>query len=288
MSQQSRTDHTLWTTIRDLHGIFKKTAQSRRPDVSFAGEYGCLASIVDQLGLLNGFVVDIGASDGVSQSSTLGFLKRPGWTGLAIEGDGRRFSRLAFVHARRPDMRLARAMVTPENVVHLLRGLEVPRDFSVLNLDIDGYDLHVMRSLLDGGFRPAVVSMEINELIAPPIYFTVDFAPDHSWNGDRFFGCSTAAAHDLLSPLGYVLHSVQYNNAVFVNNAAANGSIPAREPLEAWRTGYLLQDDRRALFPWNEPFEHLLGAEPDAVVSELHRMFAPYAGRYTLRPGKSP
>ena len=57
--------------------------------------------------------------------------------------------------------------------IGVLRTISMSSDF--LNLDIDSYDLEVMKKILEKNFRPKVISMEINEKIPPPIYFAAKF-----------------------------------------------------------------------------------------------------------------
>jgi len=121
--------------------------------------------------------VDIAAGDGVTMSNTLA-LARAGWNGLAVEGDAALFADLTRAYARYPKVRLASAMVTPDNVADLLRAHDVPREFGVLSLDIDGYDHFVLDRLLEA-FRPGLICAEINEAIPPPVKFSVTSDPDH-------------------------------------------------------------------------------------------------------------
>src|SRR6202043_16319 len=99
---------------------------------------------------------------------------------------------------------------------------EVPSDFTLLNLDIDSYDLHVIGELLKGDFRPKIISMEINEKIPPPLFFSVNFDDAHYWRGDHFYGCSLSAAASVVKPYGYKLESLQSNNAIFVRDDVAS------------------------------------------------------------------
>lgn len=258
-----------------------KSAQSG--DHAFAGEAEAVRVLLGQLGVEGGYVVDIAASDGVDKSSTLPMFRDPAWAGLAVEMDPEKFAKMAFAYASFEGVQLAKCKVTPRNVADLLRAHEVPRDLTYLNLDIDSYDLFVLDEMLKAGFRPRIVSMEINENIPPPIHFTVRFDEHHYWHGDHFFGCSIAAACAVVKPHGYVLESVQYNNAVFVEAAFAAGRVKDLAAEEAYRTGYLEKPDRRVLFSWNAPFEDVLTAPPEQAVALLERHFEKYRGLYDLR-----
>ena len=271
------------TTLRSLFRLGKHYLKSRRDDNSHAGEYSYLKTLINRLNLTNGYVVDIAASDGVSQSSTLGFFRDPEWKGLAVEMDPVKFSKLAFIYANFPSAKLARGRVTPNNVSSILHGFEVPIDFTLLNLDIDSYDLYVMDQLLKAGFRPKIISMEINEKIPPPIYFTVEYDDNHYWKEDHFYGCSLTAASETVKPFGYKLESLQYNNAIFIHVDACAGLIDDVDVETAYNAGYRNQPSRKKLFPWNSNVECLLECSPKEGIDFLSNFFASYRGQFTLR-----
>src|ERR1700691_2612886 len=116
-------------------------------DNSFADEWQAVKRILAKLGIDGGFVVDVAAGDGVSYSSTLGLFRNDRWSGLAVEMDPEKFAQLAYLYADF-NCQLARCRVTPGNIDSLLKGHEIPNDFDFLNLDIDSYDLFVIKELL--------------------------------------------------------------------------------------------------------------------------------------------
>ncbi len=257
---------------------------SKSNDTSFAHEHTHLRKLTTMLDIGHGFVVDIAASDGVNLSTTLGFFKDPNWRGLAVEMDPVRFAKLAVVYSNFPNARLARGRVTPNNVASLLQGYEVPKDFSLLSLDIDSYDLYVLKEILNAGYHPRIITMEINERIPPPIYFTVEYDDKHFWQGDHFFGCSLAAAADLAKSQGYILESLRYNNAIFIRADVAGKLFSDTSIEKAYAEGYQNKPDRAKLFPWNEHFDQLFSMSSDGALKLLHDAFSKYKGLYTLRP----
>lgn len=265
--------------LKDLERLYLKSLQS---DNSYAGEFAHVRSVMNRININGGFVVDIAASDGVTLSCTLELFKDPNWSGLAVEMDPVKFSGLSFIYGAFPNARLARARVVPSNVSSLLAGFEVPNDFDFLNLDIDSYDLHVIRSALESGFRPKMISMEINEKIPPEIYFTVDFSESHYWAGDHFFGCSLLAAANTVKPFGYVLESCQYNNAMFVRTDLANGVIEDVSVRDAYEQGYKNKPDRASLFSYNKDVDILLDCPTPEALAFIKTFFAKYEGKYTL------
>jgi hypothetical protein len=267
-----------WNFLKAIRRLYRVRRLSRSGDSSYGGEFAAINGLLARIGVSNGYIVDVAASDGVSQSSTLPLFAK-GWAGLAVEMDPWKFAALAFIYSDFKNARLARARVTPINIASLLNGNEVPTDFDLLNLDIDSYDFFVIKAMLESNFRPKVISMEINEKIPVPVYFTVKYDEAHYWQGDHFFGCSLTAAGKLLREHGYILVSVEYNNAMFVRLDCA-GSIVDVDDETAWRSGYADRKDRLSLFPWNAEVEGLMSMTPNQALAEVDRMFSKYRGKY--------
>lgn len=265
-----------------LNGLARTYYKSISVDSSYAGEYEYISKIVKELNLTAGFVVDVAASDGVTQSCTLGFFKDPEWQGLAVEMNPISFSKLAFVYSNFENAKLARSRVVPKSICPLLRGFEVPRNFDLLNLDIDSYDLDVIDAMLSGGFRPKIISMEINEKIPPTIFFSVNYDDGHYWKGDHFFGCSLAAAAKVVRPYGYILESLQYNNAIFVRSDLGLNIFQDLNVVSAYESGYKNRIDRKRLFPWNEDVECLLEDTEEKSMEFTKQLFKKHTGMFEL------
>jgi hypothetical protein len=254
-----------------------------RIDNSFAGETPTLQKILKKIEYQDSYLVDIGASDGITQSSTVKFLIGHNYSGLLLEFEPKNFSKLAFLYDDRNDICLAKIKITPNNIVQVMKSYAVPQDFTLLNLDIDSYDLEVLRSLLMGGFSPKVISMEINEIFPPNIEFEVIYSPDHSWQGDHFMGCSVASAQKTLESLNYSLVEIQYNNAFFVNNSIAYKSDFNRNIFDLYDQGYRNKIDRKSKFHGNSDVEYLLSASPKECEEKLRTLFLQYEGKYLLK-----
>ncbi len=254
-----------------------------RSENSFANEFKTIERLVSKISEHNHYLVDIGASDGITQSSTVKFLFERNYSGLLIEYNPVSFSKLAFLYDSRSDITLTKIKVTPLNVVGLMESLEVPRDFSFLNIDIDSFDLEVLRSLLGGGFLPKLISMEINEIFPPKFVFEVLYSVDHSWSGGHFFGCSIAAARKALNELGYSLVEIEFNNAFFVRNDISEGFDLDRTLDRAYAEGYAEKGERKSMFPWNHDVEFLQTATFQEGEIKIRELFKNYQGKYILQ-----
>ena len=267
----------------DLRRMYLLKRRSDIPfsDNSVAGELTYLKEIVSKLKITSGSVVDIAASNGVDSSCTLEFYKK-GFSGLAIEMNPDKFAALSFVYKDFPNVNLAKTRITPENIVLMLKSYNL-KDVTILNLDIDSYDLDVLTSLLEGGIFPSVISLEINEKIPPGIFFKVDFNENHYWNGDHFYGCSIDAASEILKKFGYILVGMEFNNAFFVNHEIGSNKFQDISSTEAFKNGYQYRLERKTLFYYNINVDHWLDANPSDAMSMIDEYFKPYDGLFTLR-----
>jgi hypothetical protein len=225
-----------------------------------------------------GFCVDIAASDGITMSNTYALYKAQ-WSGLAVECDPWKFSMLATRYTEFPRVRLAKCMVTPENILALLDAFSTPARFDFLNLDIDGYDFFVLREILSR-FRPSLICTEINEKIPPPVKFTVRWDPNYCWSNDHFYGQSISMLHQLCVEHSYSLVELHYNNAFLV--PAESSSCRPLGPEEVYREGYLEMPDRREKFPWNANVEEVLHLPPEQALAYLNTFFKKYSGMYDI------
>jgi hypothetical protein len=242
------------------------------------GEEQVIRRWLERLGDVPRVCVDIAASDGVDQSNTFSLFD-DGWTGLAVEADPRRFKALAGVHRPRSGVGLARTFVTPENVSALLTAFGIPREFGFLSFDIDGYDHFVLAALLET-HRPALMCVEINEKIPPPLKFTVKADAGYEYRGDHFYGQSLSQLAELTEAREYDLVELNYNNAILVPRERGLG--PSLAVDEAYRRGYADQPDRRQRFAYNADMEPLLTMSPADAEAFVRRKFADREGEFLL------
>ena len=254
-------------------------------DFSGHGETQAVKNFLDNSSSQVNYYVDIGASDGVSSSSTLEFAKNDNWSGLSIEFDNKKFSKLKFVYRKYRNITLANTKVTPSSIVSLFEQHSVPDNLTFINIDIDSYDLDVISTILQEGYKPDIVSIEINEKIPPPIYFKVIFDENHYWKGDHFYGCSINAAKIEFSKFDYKLADFKMNNAVFVNSKV----FPMTKDLDAtsaYDSGYRNVPNRKSLFKYNHDVEDLLTIENTEKIKFINNLYSDYKNMYELKIGE--
>jgi formate-dependent nitrite reductase cytochrome c552 subunit len=125
--------------------------------------------------------------------------------------------------------------------------------------------------------------MEINEIFPPNVHFEVLFNPNHFWQEDHFFGCSLRAAFDFLKDNDYVLMTVEFNNAFFVDRSRLKTESSGKEISKAYAEGYLERDNRWMLFPWNRGMEFLESWTFEQVREHFDEIMNREPGSYILK-----
>ena len=261
-------------TLSDLALIYFKEKSIPKLQTE---EFEILRQLTMLLSIKVGFAVDIAASDGVTQSCTLQLYKN-GWPGLAVEMNSEKFSQLSFLYKQFNNVQLSKCKITPRNVVSLLEAHAVPKDFEILNLDIDSYDLEVVLAILKSEYKPKIITMEYNEKIPPSIYFSVNFEEEHFWNGDHFYGCSISAANLEVTKYGYVLYKIHANNAFFILNEKSK--LVSKNVHIEYQEGYMKLPNRVVDFHYNLSLDYWQDLPAETAIKEIKSLFKNYEGKY--------
>jgi len=201
--------------------LYERLRRAEKSVHSQHGEDGVLECLFDEIGVVSKSFVEFGAGDGVWLSNTAHLRTARGWTGLLMEGSERADGEL-----------VKREFVNAENIELLLGKYDVPRDFDLLSIDIDGNDYWVWRAIEH--YRPRVVVMEYNIFFALDAPMTMPYDPDHVWDESVYHGASLAALHKLADEKGYALvyTGSWAPNAFFVRRSELPEGFVER-PLEA-------------------------------------------------------
>jgi hypothetical protein len=165
------------------------------------------------------YAVNLGANDGKSLDPLFD-LYEAGARGLLVEPDDRLYEAL---QANVPWARTVKvkSSVTPMNINTLLSDMSVPAKPDIFKIDIDGYDIFVVKEVLDADqFRPRVIIMEINEKIPPPILFSINYYTGARWHRDHRYGVSLQKLVDELASYRYIPVALDWNNLFLVDNLA--------------------------------------------------------------------
>jgi methyltransferase FkbM-like protein len=175
------------------------------------GEDGIIAKILDVIGEPRGWCVEFGAWDGRYLSNTYNLIANRGSGAVLIEGSAARCEDLKATFRNNPKVQSVNAFVgfTPsDGLDSILARTEIPEDFDVLSIDIDGNDYHVWNAVTK--YRPRVVVIEYN----PTIPTEVDFVQPADMTVNQ--GSSIAAIVRLGRAKGYELVAVTTHNCLFV------------------------------------------------------------------------
>lgn len=184
--------------------LFATTDLTRHEAQVFSqnGEDGVIVEIFTRIGATSRFFVEFGIQTG-HEGNCVFLADVLGWSGLFIEGNADNFAQLDAKYHPNPRVRTRNAKVTPGNVQRLFRDADVPAEFDLLSIDIDGNDIWVWRAITE--FRPRMVVIEYNSLLDVDVPKCQAYAADEDWNGTAGFGSSLAALDRAAEKLGYRL-----------------------------------------------------------------------------------
>lgn len=119
-----------------------------------------------------GICVEFGAWDGVHLSNTFNLVESAGWKAIYIEGDPSKYEDLVATCSRFPKIEPYCAYVSADresehSLDNILKEIGCPKEFHLLSIDIDSYDLEIWESLEE--FQPDIVIIEINSNFPPGI-----------------------------------------------------------------------------------------------------------------------
>ncbi len=219
------------------------------------------------------YFIDIGANEGPGPIFHL--LQQPKSKGLCIEGGGgSMYEKLVNNLKCNPNINIHSGYITPLNSLELFEKYNVPISHDILKIDIDGYDLSILRVLLTK-YKPKIIIAEINEKIPPPIYFEVKFDEKYSWDVSHFFGFSLQAGFDVLNPLNYSIIGLTSdgNNLIAINNDDFQFNISEQKsPEEIHKLFYA--DTKVHYFPYNKDVNHWLNIkDPEELKKDIFNYF---------------
>src|SRR5918998_5337158 len=191
------------------------------------GEDGILQAIFARVGTTNRYFVEFGAEDG-AQCNTRYLADHHGWQGLLLDA-----------RYENPARSLHCEFVTAENVNSLFTKYNVPAEFDLLSIDIDGNDLWVWNSI-DARWRPRVVVIEYNSSVGPSASLTIPYDEAFYWDGTTYFGSSLQALCALAKFRGYALVACDSRgvNAFFVRADLVAALGDSAQPERVFRPPY--------------------------------------------------
>lgn len=186
-------------------------ASHRQSVTSQNGEDGVIAKIFEIIGCKNRWCVEFGAGSGKKDNNTWRLIAEAGWLAVLIESDKAVYKDLEQYYKGNKQIVCFNKLVAArgrDSLDNILRQTDIPTDFDLLSIDIDGHDYHVWQAL--AGYKPRVVLIEFN----PKIPIDTEFIQPV----DRKIsaGSSLLALVRLGKLKGYELVYSHATNAIFV------------------------------------------------------------------------
>jgi len=191
-------------------------------------EDGIINRIFESIGTTNTFFVDIGAGDGKYNSNTANLRIHAGWHGLLLD--------------KKPGGPIVqKEFITAENVNDVLKKHNVPDEFDLLSIDVDGNDYWVWKAL---NYHPRVVVIEFN-----PNHLdsrTIKYDPNFEWDKTNYYGASLLALKYLGGEKGYsLIYQADFLNAFFIRKDIVDVDIPFNTILSTTFKAHLPDDKKR-------------------------------------------
>lgn len=176
------------------------------------GEDGIIEKVFEIIEAKNKWCVEFGAWDGIYLSNTCNLIRNHGWSAVHIEGNAEKFAELRSNFAGNRNVHAIHALIGftkgKDTIDAALKRAQIPVDFDLISIDIDGNDYHIWRSM--EVYQPRVVVIEFN----PAVPNDVVFVQDRDMAIHQ--GASLAALIELGKQKGYELVATTNCNAVFV------------------------------------------------------------------------
>jgi hypothetical protein len=203
------TDHTT-AALRSTPTFADDLQKLKRDVYSQNGEDGIIEWIFTRIPPRHRVCVEFGAWDGRALSNTFKLVAHDRWRAVYIEADRSKYESLKRTAAAYPAITPVCSLVTTAGESSLDTILErhnVPAEFDLLSIDIDGNDYDVWDATVR--FRPTLVIVECN------MTFPAEFEyVDH--DGRCFIGSSAASLAALASRKGYGLLGCAGSNLFFL------------------------------------------------------------------------
>ena len=140
------------------------------------GEDGVLLYILKKTKIIKNtkplWCCEFGAWDGIHGSNTFNLVKNYNFNDVYIEGDKKKFLDLLETRKKFPKIIAFNKFISSKvqslnSLDKILNKTNIVKNFDILSIDIDSFDLAVWKSLKN--YRPKIVVIEINSRIAPGI-----------------------------------------------------------------------------------------------------------------------
>ena len=217
------------------------------------------------------YIIDIGASWCIPTDPCYPFITNNEFTGLCIEGNPSCIPSLRKNTSK--NFTIYNGYVTPDNILQIFEYYNVPKVFDLLKIDIDGYDLEVLRKILSV-YKPSIIIAEINEKIPPPIKFEVLYRNNYQWDESHCFGFSISSGELVMKEHNYVITQIfDLSNIIAVNQAIFH-DVAYDDIVKIYTRDYINNSERFTKLPWNDNVNFwLIIDNPEVLKNKIQDYF---------------
>ncbi len=203
------------------------------------GEDGILRYIFSEIGYKNRYFVEIGFE--ATECNTLRLMLKEKLSGVLIDGEKvsvKKFNKTAKQMGI-TDVKAIAQFLNTENLKSVFARAEVPEEFDLLSIDVDGNDYWFWNAI--DFVNPRVVIVEFNASLGPNLSLAVPYDPAfmrHEKHKSGFYcSASLTAFYKLAEKKGYSLIGCDSNgvNAFFIRKDCITENIRQYTPQEAFR-----------------------------------------------------
>jgi len=178
------------------------------------GEDGIIENLLKIIGVKHRYIVEFGAHDGINMSNSRYLITEKDWDALLIEADPSYFKKLDDLYKDSKNVIRLNCFVTKENINDLFHSANVPQDFDILSVDVDGPDYYLWEALTD--FTPKIVIIEYNSAKPPDIEYIIPEDKIQELSATKDEGASILAFYNLGLRKGYqAIYSELYGANLF-------------------------------------------------------------------------
>jgi hypothetical protein len=168
------------------------TIENEKSIYSLMGTDGIIQHIFNEIGFSNKIAVEIGVSMGDNTNTQL--LANSGFKLLWIDCNPKiNIPKNTTIHVE---------CVTKNNITNILQTYNIPQEFDLLSIDIDGNDYHIREALSD--YKPRVIVMEYNGCFNSTSEYIMGYDENYKHNIPSIkFGASLQSLVNQANKLGY-------------------------------------------------------------------------------------
>jgi len=181
---------------------------------SDCGEDGIIEEIFNRIGTTNKFFVEFGCNNGLTGNTTALLIKK--WNGVWIDSDSSFIKNSKNKFGFLSNLLIKESQLTIENIESIFRQCNVPEEFDLISIDVDGNEYWLWDAIKN--YNPRLVIIEYNCNFNSNIKWVMKYNPNHVYDGSTYKGASLKSLELLGKKKDYYLVGCDLSgsNAFFI------------------------------------------------------------------------